>query len=328
MRYRFPLPRYVVGGLAACVATAGLLSAPALAAPAPAAPLLPATARADTASRTTPHPIPPTGSAVGTNERPALQGRPLGIAQLPPLNAKKPPISSTAAARHNGVEHRAAASCSPSDFGGRTGSELVAFVKASTTDCVNTLFSVTGKDAHDVFREDQMVTVANAFRGGATTYPGDNSDQVWQLVLFLRAGYYVQSNHPDDVGSYGPTLATATEGSLDAFLANSRSKDVTSGNGDVLGEVIILTDSANEQARYLNTYKQVLGGYNSSYDDIPSMLAAVNDVYTPLWRGNWNPTTSTRSRPIRASSTPSTRSRSTTWTCSAPTTPIWTPTPG
>lgn len=288
MRYRFPLPRYVVGGLAACVATAGLLSAPALAAPRP-----PAAAGAVTWPRTTPHPIPPTGPAAGTNERPALQSRPLDIAQLPPLSAKNPPISSTAAARHHGAEHGAkhgaAASCSPSDFGSRTGSELVTFVKASTTDCVNTLFSVTGKDAYDVFREDQMVTVANAFRSGATTYPGDNSDHVWQLVLFLRAGYYVQSNHPDDVGSYGPTLAAATEGGLDAFLATSHSKDVTSDNGDVLGEVIILTDSADEQARYLSTYRQVLSGYNSSYDAIPSMLAAVNDVYTPLWRGNWNP---------------------------------------
>ncbi|GFE20593.1 collagenase [Streptomyces nigrescens] len=286
MRYRFPLPRYVAGGLAACLATAGLLAAPALAAP-----RSPDADRAVTVSRTTHHPVPPiTGPTAGANERPALQGRPRGVAQLPPLSAKNPPTSSTAAARHkNGTKHGAAASCTPSDFGSRTGSELVTFVQASTTDCVNTLFSVTGKDAHDVFREDQMVTIAHAFQSGATAYPGDNSGNVLQLVLFLRAGYYVQSNHQDDVGDYGPTLAAASQGGLDAFLSNSHSKDVTSGNGDVLSEVIILTDSANEQARYLNTYKQVLSGYNSSYDDIPSMLAAVNDVYTPLWRGNWNP---------------------------------------
>ncbi|MFJ9411517.1 collagenase [Streptomyces sp. NPDC101393] len=282
MRYRFPLPR-CAAGLAACVATVGLLAAPAMAAPRPSA-----AERTVTAPRATPHSVPPTGPAVGANERPALQGRPLGSAQLPPLSAKNPPISSTAAAPHEGAEHGAAASCTPSDFGSRTGSELVAFVKASTTDCVNTLFSVTGDDAYQVFREEQMVTVANAFHSGATTYPGDNAEKEWQLTLFLRAGYYAQFNHPDDVGSYGPALATATEGGLDAFFANSHSKDVTSGNGDVLGEVIILTDSANEQARYLRTYQQVLSGYNSSYDDIPSMLAAVNDVYTPLWRGNWN----------------------------------------
>ncbi|MEU3991069.1 collagenase [Streptomyces platensis] len=284
MRYRFPLPRCAAGGLAACLATVGLLASPALAAP-----HSPTADRPVPASRTASHPVPPTGSTIGANERSALQGRPRGIAQLPPLSAKNPPTSSTAAGDRKGTDHGAAAACSPSDFGSRTGPELVTFIEASTTDCVNTLFSVTGKDGYNVFREDQMVTVANAFQGRATTYPGNNSEHAWQLVLFLRAGYYVQSNHPDDVGDYGPTLATASRGGLDAFFANSHTGEVTSDNGDVLGEVIILSDSANEQGRYLTTYKQVLSGYNSSYDDIPSMLAAVNDVYTPLWRGNWNP---------------------------------------
>ncbi|GAA2595990.1 collagenase [Streptomyces tubercidicus] len=301
MRYphRFPLPRCLAGGLAVCLATAGLLVSPALAAPhSPDADRAVTTSRTTAASRTVPGPVPPptgstvaapTGSKIAANERPALQGRPRGVAQLPPLSAKNPPTSSTAPTHQNGAEHGAAAACSPSDFGSRTGPELVTFVKGSTTDCVNTLFSVTGKDAHDIFREEQMVTVANAFQGGATTYPGNNSEQVWQLVLFLRAGYYVQYNHPDDVGSYGPNLAAATRGGLDAFFANSHSREVTSDNGGILGEVLILSDSANDQGHYLNTYKQVLSAYNSSYDDIPSMLAAVNNVYTPLWRGNWNP---------------------------------------
>ncbi|WP_030797879.1 collagenase [Streptomyces sp. NRRL S-337] len=285
MRYRFPLPRYVTA-LATCATVAGLLTAPALAAPRPSA----APDQAVSASRSaTPNPVPPTGPTVGTNERPALQRHPLRVPQLRPLSAKKPPISSTDAGRHHARKPGAKASCSPGDFGSRTGSELVTFVQASTTECVNTLFSITGEDARKVFREDQMVTVANAFKGGATSYPGDNSANVLQLVMFLRAGYYVQSNHPDDVGDYGPNLAAASEGGLDAFFANSRSRDVTSKNGDVLSEVIILSDSANEQGRYLDTYKRVLSGYNSSYDKIPSMLAAVNNVYTPLWRGNWNP---------------------------------------
>ncbi|WP_438483733.1 collagenase [Streptomyces sp. S186] len=284
MRYRFTWPRCVVGGLAACATIASLVATPALATPSPAdAPT------STTGPRATTHPKPPpTGPLTAANERPAVQGRPLSPAQLRPLSAKNPPTSSTAAAEHKGKKHPAPASCAPGDFGGRTGDELVTAVKDASTDCINTLFSVTGKDAHDVFREEQMVTIANAFKDGAASYPGDNSAKVWQLVLFLRAGYYVQSNHPSDVGPYGKDLATATEGGLDAFFANAHSKDVSAGNGDVLGEVLILSDSANEQGRYLNVYKQVLTGYNSSYDAIPSMLAAVNDVYTPLWRGNWN----------------------------------------
>ncbi|WP_030065957.1 collagenase, partial [Streptomyces natalensis] len=292
MRYRFTLPRYVVGGLTACATIAGFLAMPALATtPQPTASAKAATGVPAPTSHTTPQPPPhtmppPTGSSVGAGQRSVVQARPLSPAQLRPLSAKNPPTSSTAAPHPASPKP---AACSPGDFGSRTGPELVTAVKAATTECINTLFSVTGKDAHDVFREDQMVTVANAFKDAAPTYPGDNSANTLQLVLFLRAGYYVQSNNPNDVGDYGQNLATPVQGALDAFFANAHSKDVTAKNGDVLSEVVTLTDSANDQGHYLDVYKAILTGYNGSYDGIPSMLAAVNNVYTPLWRGNWNP---------------------------------------
>ncbi|MFE6944775.1 collagenase [Streptomyces chartreusis] len=275
MRYRFVLPRRMITALAACVTVCGLLSTPALANPAPRADVVPVTSR-DSASP------PPTGPTVDTAARPAVQDRPLNRTQLPPLPPSHVP---TRPSPEPGLK---AASCTPGDFGGRTGAALVAFVKASTTDCVNTLFAVTGTDAHAVFREAQMVTVAEAFTRAARTYNGDNSAGVWQLVLFLRAGYYVQFNHPDDVGPYGAALSRNTTRGLDAFFARPHSGDVTDANGDVLGEVVILTDSADQQARYLRVYQRILKGYDRSYDAIYSMLAAVNSVYTPLWRGNWN----------------------------------------
>ncbi|CAM5232716.1 MULTISPECIES: collagenase [Streptomyces] len=274
MRYRFVLPRRMITALAACVTVCGLLSTPALANPAP-------RAAAPVTSRDTAQP-PPTGPTIDTAARPAVQDRPLNRTQLPPLPPSHVP---TRPSPEPGLK---AASCTPGDFGGRTGAALVAFVKASTTDCVNTLFAVTGTDARAVFREAQMVTVAEAFTRAARTYNGDNSAGVWQLVLFLRAGYYVQFNHPDDVGPYGAALSRNTTRGLDAFFARPRSGDVTDANGDVLGEVVILTDSADQQARYLRVYQRILRGYDRSYDAIHSMLAAVNSVYTPLWRGNWN----------------------------------------
>ncbi|MFI6009969.1 collagenase [Streptomyces sp. NPDC051243] len=277
MRYRSVLPRRMLGALAVCATLPGLLSTPVFAAP-------PAD-RGVTPSATAPHrtPPPPTASLTEDSARTAVQKQALTPDRLPPLTptpAQDPPPTRGAAKPK---------SCTPGDFGGRTGAALVAFVKASTTECVNTLFSVTGPDARAVFRESQMVTVAKAFTSTARSYAGDNSSRVLQLVLFLRAGYYVQFNNPDDVGPYGASLARNTIGGLDTFFARPRSRDVTAANGDVLGEIFILTDSADQQARYLRVYQRTLQGYNSSYDGIRSMLAAVNSVYTPLWRGNWNP---------------------------------------
>lgn len=270
---RRTLPGLLILGLVLCLGIA-LLGRPSSAAAAPAA-------AAQSAPRAQAVP-PPTGSGADVTDRSDARRHPLKSDQLPPQR----PVSEQKAKKVTGL---AAASCTPADFGSRSGAELVAFVKASTMDCINTLFALTGTNARDAFREAQMVTVANAFQDVARTYPGDNSTGVWQLVLFLRAGYYVQSYNASDVGAYGQPLATATEGALDTFVASSHFGDVSSAHGDVLGEVLILTDSANEQARYLNTYKKVLNAYNSSYDAYWSMDAAVNDVFTPLFRGHWNP---------------------------------------
>lgn len=278
MRYRSTLPRRMAGALAACLTLSALLAAPALAAP--------RTGTGTPVANTSRKAPPPTGvTAVGTG-RSALQARPMTPAQLPPL-------AMTSARDRVGTDPMAAASkqgsCDPADFGSRTGNALVTLVENSTTDCVNTLFAVTGNNAHDIFRQPQMVSVAQAFTSVARHYRGDNSAHIWQLVLFLRAGYYVQFNNPTDVGPYGASLARATVRGLDAFFARPHSEDVTEANGDVLGDVVILTDSADQQARYLDVYQRMLDSYDSSYDAFYSMLAAVNDVYTPLWRGNWNP---------------------------------------
>ncbi|MFD9632326.1 collagenase [Streptomyces violascens] len=232
---------------------------------------------------------PPVGSTADVSDRSDARRSPIDAAHLPPNRPLTSPAPQKQKAKGNAAKGAAAASCTPGDFGSRTGSDLVAFVQASTTDCVNTLFSLTGTNAYNAFREAQMVTVAGALQNTARTYPGDNSTNVWQLVLFLRAGYYVQSNNASDVGPYGPTLAAASEAALDTFTASSHFMDVSAANGDIMGEVLILTDSANEQARYLSTYKKVLNAYNSSYDAYWSMDRAVNDVFTPLFRGHWNP---------------------------------------
>ncbi|MFH9400977.1 collagenase [Streptomyces sp. NPDC017638] len=277
MRPRFALPARVPTGttgriaaaVAVCVTLAGLPAAPAQAAPRP-----PAAPRAHL-------PAPsPAAAPAATTERPATRPGRLSPAQLPPGQ----PRSGRQAGRAVKT-----GSCTPADFGSRTGAALVAHVKAATADCVNTLFAVTGGDARAVFRQAQMLTVAHAFTGTAGQYRGDDSGGLLQLVLFLRAGYYVRFNHPQDVGTYTARLTTAVTGGLDTFFARPHSRDVTAANGDILGESVILTDSADQQGRYLDVYRRLLDDYDGSYDAVDSMVRAVNDVHTPLWRGNWNP---------------------------------------
>lgn len=302
MRLRIPLPTLMAGVVAGCATAATLLPAPALAAAAPAAARPPAATAPAAAASAVPKPLGPTVAAGSDDFAPAaaplppallgqaVMGQPAGTAvQTTPRPAASAPVpAKPKAARANGAKDTQ--SCTPADFGSRTGSGLVSFVEGSTTDCVNTLFNVTGTDAGNIFKEPQMLSVAQAFQSLAADYTGDDSTGIWQLVLFLRAGYYVQSYNAGAVGSYDAALTSATKAGLDAFFAGQHWTDVNDNNGSVLYDVLVLTDSANLQGDYLKVYKQVLSSYNNSYNAFPKLVNAVNSVLSaPLWRGNYNP---------------------------------------
>ncbi|MGE7439111.1 collagenase [Kitasatospora sp. NPDC001175] len=197
-------------------------------------------------------------------------------------------LSKAATAKAGGPK-ASAAECSTSAFTANTGSALLQAIQSAGPDCINGLFSLTGSDAHLAFQESQMTTVADALATASRDYPGDNSTHVLELVLYLRAGYYVQWNHPSDVGTYGSALQTAIQSALDSFYANPHSLDATDANGAVLSEAVTLIDSASQNARYLPVLKKLLTGYNSSYNNSYNMLTAVNNVYTVLFRGHQNP---------------------------------------
>ncbi|MFY1655945.1 collagenase [Micromonospora sp. WMMD1274] len=243
--------------------------------------------------------VPPAagdGSGHGKGDADHVSERSLPAHKRPPQPAAKDasrvdydrPATQKRRARPSDRSARAAAACSTADFTSRTGSALVSQIKASSVDCINGLFSLSGSDAYYAFREAQMVSVAYAVRDGAASYPGNNSTSMTQLVLYLRAGYYVQW-YDTNVGTYGPALQTAIRSALDAFFANSRAWEVTDANGETLAEAVILIDSAQENARYLYVVNRLLTSFNSSYTSSWYMTNAVNNVYTVLFRGHQVP---------------------------------------
>lgn len=180
------------------------------------------------------------------------------------------------------------ATCDTAAFASASGSSLVTLVKGSTVDCVNSLFSVTGTRAAQVFVESKMVTIANALTTNARTYPGSNTDGTLQLILFLRAGYYVQYYNPDVVGAYGTALKNAIRPALAAFVANSHFTDVNDNHGAVLSEFVTLIDSAGENALHLSTFKGLLDRFNDTALSYWYMRSATNNVFVGLFRGHYN----------------------------------------
>ncbi|MFE2722400.1 collagenase [Kitasatospora sp. NPDC059327] len=224
------------------------------------------------------------------------KNRPVPANDRAPLSATAPAEADSAAASAKSAKSAGqrsaaatAAACNVGDFTGRTGGALVQQIKSVEVGCVNQLFNLTGADANGAFREAQMATVADALRDTAASYPGNNTTSAQQLVLYLRAGYFVQWYHPTDVGAYGTALQTSIRGALDAFFANSHSRDVSSDNAGTLGEAVVLIDSAQENARYLYVVKRMLADYNSATHNPAGMGNALNGVFTVLWRGHQLP---------------------------------------
>ncbi|BFV60504.1 collagenase [Kitasatospora sp. CMC57] len=291
MRLRTPLSTLTAGVIAGVATVVSLLPATAIASSGPSTAAKPSAAAASAAA---PKPAglatfgadsdrfaPPAAPLSSAQLSQAAMGEPVGAAAVQAPPQKKAGLAAAAAA---------AQSCTAADFTTRTGADLVAFVESSTTDCVSTLFDLTGTPAGGVFKQSQMLPVEAAFKSRAAAYTGDNANSILQLVLFLRAGYYVQSNNAGAVGSYDASLTAASKAGMDAFFAGTRWKDVTDVNGNILKQVLIFTDSANLQGSYLGVYKQVLTAYDNSYNAVPSMVSAVNaPLRYALWRGSWNP---------------------------------------
>lgn len=213
-----------------------------------------------------------------------VQRAAIGRGQLPPLPASRthlfhdydaPPARSLA----GGCDH--------SSFANANGTALIAAIKAVDSGCINELFSLSGATAAAVFNETKMIRVAQAIQTDAGAYPGNNTGKMLQLVLFMRAGYYVQFYDPA-VGNYGSALTAAIRPALAAFVNNSHFTDISDGHGEVLTEFVTLIDSSGENAQQLATVRGILERYGPDHHGLWYMRSAVNSVFTVLFRGHYN----------------------------------------
>ncbi|MER7756155.1 M9 family metallopeptidase [Kitasatospora sp. NPDC097643] len=254
-------------------------------------------AASNTGAGTTPARTAPTGPppppAIGATPQEKEDGRTaLTPDRLTPLPLKSgapdQPAARQPAAKALGLGAAAdaAPACNVGDFTSRTGDALVQQIKSVDLDCVNQLFQVGRSDMAPAFRESQMTAVAYAVRDAATTYQGNDTGSIAQLMLYLQAGYFVQFYNPDVVGPYGAGLKAATRAGLDAFFANPHSRDVSYENSISLARATTLIDSAQDSARYLYVVKQLLTDYNSATWNQSNMSWALNPVFTVLFRGH------------------------------------------
>ncbi|WP_291223577.1 M9 family metallopeptidase [Dokdonella sp.] len=225
--------------------------------------------------------------SVGNRMPGHVQQRPLTPAELPPLPSTRDHLRVDYDRMPASIA-RPLGSCDVNAFATSSGGALVGAVKAATTDCINSLFSISASVGAQVFPESKMVTIANALAANSASYAGNNDSSTLQLILYLRAGYFLQWYNPAEIGDYGPTLTNAIRPALNAFVANSHFQDVNDNHGEVLSEFVTLIDSSAENASQLTAVRGILDRYDASWASYWYMKSAVNNVFTVLFRGHYN----------------------------------------
>lgn len=203
------------------------------------------------------------------------------------------PLPSTRAHLFQDYDHpnapQATHACDLGVFASSQGAALVSAVRAAgLADCLYGLFDTRGNAAAQTFSEAKMLSIAGALQADAQLYAGNNTLRTLQLVMFLRAGYYVEYADPTHVGPFGTALDTAMGHALDAFFANGHIADVNDGHGQTLSELVILVDSSDQNARQLTPLLAMLNRYGPSHQPHYYMRAAVNSVFSVLYNGHWN----------------------------------------
>ena len=178
------------------------------------------------------------------------------------------------------------ATCEVTGYAQNTGQALVDHILDSETSCINDLYD-GDSNSFASFTPQKMITVANAASQMTADYVASGGDSsVNKLFYFLRTGYYIEYYYPDNV-SFDSAVQSAVVGALDSFTGNPDFYSASSSHGEAIRDAIVLIDSAGENARYLPVVKNWLQSWNQNAGSFSSMRAAVNGIFTVLFRGHY-----------------------------------------
>ncbi|MGO1003442.1 collagenase [Lysobacter sp. CA196] len=170
-------------------------------------------------------------------------------------------------------------------FADAVGADLLEKLKHADTACVDSQFNLSRDDALRTFTNEKMVTVADEIARLAQTYDGDNDQDILQLIIFVKAGYYNQFKYRDQgLGAFNAAVVQSVRAGLDAFFNNNVTLALENNvHGEILAEAVILIDSARENTRFVPKIRSLLGNYDAGYDNLYFMERAINNCFHVLF---------------------------------------------
>ncbi|WP_374435285.1 collagenase [Inhella sp.] len=195
----------------------------------------------------------------------------------------------SARALADGATAQAAQSCQAADFRGRSGANLIAFIdQAALSGCMYQLYTGSAADHRTVFSNENMVAVANTLRLRAMNYTGTDSDQVKNLLSYLRtAGYWwylsETGNSSTGVPAASRSVMNAALGAMKQLAAAPRFYDSNETNAYVVAEVFKTVPAgfaaalAPAAARWIEQFQPQHAQAGYWHND--ALLAAMNTLF-------------------------------------------------
>ena len=177
----------------------------------------------------------------------------------------------------------------------KTGETLIEHIRSSDKEnCMYRLFSKAPKDIRlTAFRSQNMMDTAVKAQNLSLEYEGQGNDFLRKLFLFLRTGYYNNFYHEEEMdwSSLRPQIDRSVVSAVETFMNNPYYYNVNSEHGNVLFEVLTLTDNAEKQAYFLPRYIDYLNQVDERYEgkNNHNMRIAVNPIFNALFRGHQRP---------------------------------------
>ena len=195
--------------------------------------------------------------------------------------------------------------CDLNEFVIRSGSALVEYIQSVYYgDCLNPLFGeATEQIRMAAFQQENMIYVAGATAQFATTYDGTDSENLWNLYYFLRAGYYNEFYDEHLINWTFVEVDRAMAEALDAFIENAHFYDITGEHGYLLYEFFIGMDGLGNgsgpgayrrragggyRVRYLPTVKAWLAQYDSRHAQSRNLSIAAENLFEWLSRASYD----------------------------------------
>ena len=203
---------------------------------------------------------------------------------IPLLNSQSPFVTSSNESSIHNLCYK--------DFKETAGEELLKHIESvHDENCLYHLFSKAPKLIRiSAFRANNMIYLAEKTQELIVDYDGQGMEILRRLFIFLRAGYYNNYYHEGELDWNDTQLREVIDDSFksaaESFINNPYFYNVNSAHGDVLSEVLIATDNADQQIHFFPAYIAYLQQVDERYahSDHWSMRRSVNAVFFALYR--------------------------------------------